>query len=372
MNESENIVSTNQISLILLISSISLKALLLPSLISNYAGNAVYFSMLIGFLFEFITLLAVIYILKEYPNKNFFRILQMCYGKVFAFIISVLYILYFSLKSVFVLSEARMFFVSTLYEEFSWILFAVPLFFVVLYIITKNIKVIGRLYEIFFILFIGALLLSLFTGVGESDITSLLPFCEKGIGGIFYGYGKNIFFFGDVTLLLAFCGKIKIEKDFSYKLKRNLIISMAIMTLFVAVYYCVFSNMSDMLRFAISSLMQYSPRIPNMGRLDWFIICVWCLVQILNFALAIWIQKTVINENFNLIKYNKIVCFVTTLIIFASTFIIYFNLDALFDLLQNNIVVVLFALFQHLFPIFTFIVLKIRKGKVAKLDEAKT
>ena len=111
MNSEENSVTTNQISLILLISSISIKALLLPSLVSNYAGNAVYLSMAFGFFFEFITLLCVISILKKYPNKNFIDILKMCYGKTLTFIISIFYIFYFLVKSVFVLSEARLFFI---------------------------------------------------------------------------------------------------------------------------------------------------------------------------------------------------------------------------------------------------------------------
>ncbi len=371
MNE-ENKVSTNQISLILLVASISLKALLLPSSIANYAGNAVYISMLFGFFFEFLTLLCVIRILKEYPDKNFLEVLKICYGKVFAVIISCLYIIYFGIKSVFILSEARLFFISTLYEEFSWLLFSIPIFFVVIYIITKNVKVLGRLYEMFFLLIFGALIISLVTGIGVANPTQLLPFAENGFYKILYGYGKNIFMFGDITILLAFCGKIKIEKDFSFKLKRNYIISSVVMILFVTVYYCIYSNISDVLRFAISSIMQFSPRIPNMGRLDWFIICVWCLVLILNFVLSLWIQKTVVKESLNIKNHNTLISVITAVIIFSVTFFIYFNLEYLFDFVQDDIVVVFFALFQHLFPIFTFLVLKIKKHKVVKLNEAKT
>ena len=75
MKERIDKISTHQLSVIMLIASISLKVLLLPSLLSLDAGTGLWLSVIMGYIFEFVTLIFIIKIIKTCPNQTFFQVL---------------------------------------------------------------------------------------------------------------------------------------------------------------------------------------------------------------------------------------------------------------------------------------------------------
>ena len=330
---------------------------------SEFAGNALYFSVIIGYIFEFVTLIFIIKILRMCPDKSFFQVLTQCFTKVGALIISFAYAAYYVIKSIFILCETRLFFIETLYEEFSWILFIFPLIMVLLFIASKKAYVIGRLYEAFNAIIIGGFVFLSIVALADVDFMELLPVVNKGVGGIFEGIYRNIFMFGDTIILLVFCGRVKLQKNFEFKMKKSLIISAILVTSFMIIYYCIYGNIADMLRFAISSVVQFSPRVSSMGRVDWIAICIWCVVLLLQLIFILWLQKSIANDVFNIKKKKYIPVIVLSVIIFTITFIFYFNLDFVFNIIHSNWAIISFFVLQYFIPMLTYISLKIQGKK---------
>lgn len=369
MKERIDKVSTHQLSTILLIASISLKVLLLPSLLSTEAGTGLWLSVLIGYAFEFITLIFILKIIHTCPNQTFFEVLKNCFSKAGAIIICVFYALYFGIKCVFILCETRLFFIETLYEEFSWVLFTVPLFALICFIISKKTHVLGRLYESFSMIIIGGFIFLILAGLQDFNPDGLLPFMNKGFGGAFNGIYSHIFLFGDTAMLLGFCGRIKIEKNTNFQLKKSLIISFILVLVFMCIYYGIYENIASMLRFAISSVVQFSPRVSNMGRIDWIAICVWCVTLFLHFILITYVQKLLINDTFNVKKHKHLTGILIVIAIFAVALFIYYNIELVFNLVRQNWAIWMFVFLQYLVPIITFVILKIKGKKELKYGQ---
>ena len=357
--KSKNAITTHQLSVILLIASIALKVLLLPSLLAEYAGNTLYISVIVGYIFEFITLFFILKIMRMCPDKNFFEVLSKCFTKVGAFVISIAYALYYAVKCFYILCETRLFFIETLYEEFSWILFILPLFFLLLFIISKRAKVIARIYESLNMIIIGGFIFLIIVAIADADFSDLLPFMNNGITGVWNALYKNIFMFGDTIILLVFCGRVKFEKDFEHKLRKSIIISAILVTIFMIIYYGIYGNIADMLRFAISSVVQFSPRVSSMGRVDWIAICIWSAVLLLQLILITWLQKTLANDMFNIKKHQTLTGIVITVLLFIITLVYYFNIEFAFIIINSNWAIIIFFILQYFIPIATYIALKI-------------
>ena len=369
MKERIDKVTSHQLSIILLIASISLKVLLLPSLISLDAGTGLWLSVIIGYVFEFIALVFILKIIRICPTQSFFQVLSSCFSKVGAVIISALYAFYFGIKCVFILCETRLFFIETLYEEFSWLLFTVPLFLLICFVISKKTHVVGRLYECFSMIVIGGFIFLILAGLQDVHPDGLLPFFSNGMSGVLRGIYNHVFMFGDTAIVLMFCGKIKIEKNTSFQLKKNLIISGVLVLIFMCIYFGIYENISSMLRFAISSVVQFSPRVSSMGRIDWIAICIWCVTLFLQFILITFIQKNLINDTLNIKKHKNLSGIVIVLLIFIVTLIIYYNIERVFSLIRQDWAIWLFILLQYIVPIVIYIALKIKGKKELKYDQ---
>ncbi len=369
MKERTDKFSTHQLSVIMLIASISLKVLLLPSLLSADAGTGLWLSVIVGYIFEFITLIFIIKLLHMCPNLTFYQILEKCFSKIGAVIICTLYAFYFGIKCVFILCETRLFFIETLYEEFSWVLFTVPLFALICFVTSKKTHIIGRLYESFSVVVLGGFIFLILASLQDVKPDGLLPIFNNGIAGSLKGIYNNIFLFGDTIIMLTFCGRIKIEKNTSFQLKKSLIISGVMVVLFMCIYYGIYENIANMLRFAISSVVQFSPRVSSMGRIDWIAICVWCVTLFLQFILITFVQKTLVNDTLKLKKRKNLTGVIIVTLIFTATLIIYYNIETVFELIRQDWAIWLFMFLQYLVPIITYIVLKIKGEKELTYEE---
>ena len=129
------------------------------------------------------------------------------------------------------------------------------------------------------------------------------------------------------------------------------------------IYYCIYGNIADMLRFAISSVVQFSPRVSSMGRVDWIAICIWSAVLLLQLIFILWLQKTIINDVFKVKKHKNIAAFIIVFITFGITFIYYFNIDFVFKIIFSNWAIICFFVLQFLVPILTYVMLKIKRKK---------
>jgi spore germination protein KB len=147
------------------------------------AGNNAWISILIACFSGLLFLFIYFRILKWFPRKHLFEIIDICFGKVIGRMISFAYIAYFFLIAAFVIRDFGELMVSAIYEKTPMEFIHLTMMLVILYIVMLGLEVLGRASEIFIPY---ALLFILFLGFGiafsgELEPHNLLPILGDGI-----------------------------------------------------------------------------------------------------------------------------------------------------------------------------------------------
>ncbi|WP_442596073.1 GerAB/ArcD/ProY family transporter [Neobacillus sp. D3-1R] len=163
-------------------------------------------------------------LLKWFPSKNLFEILEECLGKWLGGLLGIIYVTFFFLLASFVLRDFGELMVSSIFLRTPIEFISITMIFLIVYIVYLGIEVLGRITEIFipyavvFLLFLGVGVL--FSGTVE--FKNILPILGEGVTPVLTPVFEEIihFPFGE---FIAFMVIIPHVSKFKYAAKTSVI-----------------------------------------------------------------------------------------------------------------------------------------------------
>lgn len=297
--------TSRQISVLTFLSIISIKLIILPSLICKVSGNNAYIAFIFNLVADFLSLFAYFWFMKKYPNLTFKEALIQVFGKVVCKIIFALLFFYFFIKAIIIFKEIQNYFNRVLFDDFGWINYIIPSIILMAFMVSKPLKTFGRSAEALYYFVFASALLVLITSSYEIDFTCILPFMQNGIKPVMQGAFKSTFAFGDYLFILLYLGNIKFSKNGKKTIIIYSIISITLMSAIFIIFIGTFGKSAVNENLALSDI-SLNLAIPlTVGRIDWINILIWSFL--LFFQCALVLKSAVICfEEFTSIK-NKII-----------------------------------------------------------------
>lgn len=251
------------------------KLFMMPSVVAAVTGEDIWISTLTNFLADFLTLSVLVLCCKK-NDCDFFTLLSRNYGTVVAKAVYLLYFVFFLLKSVLPVCELNDYIELSLYINMPSILYFLPFFFVAFYLLTKHLRVLGRLADITWFLSVMGVIMLIGLSVENVDFGAIMPVGAHGIKNILAGSYKSLVWFGDGVYMLFFMGKFGYKKRDYIKIAVSYGITALITIFFMMIFYGTFLSISFRQRFALTDISKYSTVINNIGRFDY--IAIFCII----------------------------------------------------------------------------------------------
>ncbi len=306
--------TSRQVSVLTFLSIISIKLIVLPSLICKVSGNNAYLAFIFNLVADFLSLFAYFWFMKKYPNLTFKEALIQVFGKVVCKIIFALLFFYFFIKAIIIFKEIQNYFNRVLFDDFGWINYIIPSVILLAFMVSKPIKTFGRSAEGLYYFVLASAFLVLVTSSYEIDFACILPFMQNGIKPVMQGAVKSTFAFGDYLFLLLYLGNIKYSKNGKKTIIIYSLLSIALMSAIFIVFIGTFGKSAINENLALSDI-SLNLAIPlTVGRIDWINILIWSFL--LFFQCALVLKSSVICfEEFTSI-HNKIITMCSIFIIY--------------------------------------------------------
>lgn len=298
--------SSRQVGIILFISIVSLKFIIMPSLVFGISKNNSHLSILLNLVSDFSSIFSYFWFMKKYPNLTFKTALETCFGKIFAKIIFGLLAFYFFFKAFITLKEIQNYFNRVLFDDFDWVKYIIPSTALLAYISSKSFKTFGRCGEILIYIAIFCIIIIIPLSLKSATFAELLPIFQNGVPPILKGAFASTFGFGDYIFMLLFIGKIKTTKKTNKTLLLYSISAMIIIYLLYLIFIATFGNLASNENLAISDLSLNISIPPTVGRLDWINILLWSFILFFNTGLLLASAKECLLVTFGTEKQNYI------------------------------------------------------------------
>ncbi len=283
-------VSTRQFYYFLVLATVALKFLFLPTIIASECGSNGFIAIFLTLALDVGMLSIYLYIQNKVPDMNFLQILDKLFGKIISRIILILFFFLFIIKGFSIFQSLYVFLLDTLYQELNWLTYTIPMLFVIAFVCSRKLNVIARMIEASFFIIAFCLLASFFIGSLKADISNLLPIMENGFVDI-QGMYKYLLWFGDYIVLIMLFGDVKREKRFYLKVYLWEIGAVLFVTAFYVVFYCLYGNGAVVHNNAVSDVIQVLPLSADIGRLDWVIVLVWIYAIFVALILLIYLSS---------------------------------------------------------------------------------
>ncbi len=326
------------------------KFFILPSNLLTTGHQNIVYLLFLFFVLEFLLLLVMVQISMLHPDKTFYDLINDSFGVVVAKIIYALFFVFFICKLSINIIETYTFFLGTLYDELSSILYILPILLLIFYMTYIGLRSIGRSAELIWIFVFLGLAVTLIIAIPNANFSYLLPIFDEDINTSFNILSSNALWFGDYFVYLFFLGKIKFQNNYFKKFAIISGIVMFIIVFFMAVFYCVFPYISGMVHYGVSDITHITTHTTNIGQLDWLNITLWTFASIIQIVIFGYCAQQCISKIFN-IKQKYISCSISLIILCILLFILDFRLVKLITFVQGPI--------RFLFPILFLVALNI-------------
>ena len=327
---------------------------------ASEAKQDTWISILLGMVMVLPMILVYVRIVKLYPNKNLFDIIEEVLGKIIGKIINLLFVWYFFYLGALVIRNITEFIQIVSFPETPQFFVAFFIGVLIIYTVRCGVEVLGRLIEFVLPFIILTVFITVFLSIPKMDIKDLKPVLYNGWKPIL----KSAFIlfsslFTDTVVFIALFGFLDQKKSSPNKIYfSGLFIGTALMLLVIFrnilnlgipnishLYYPSYAAVS------VISLGEFLQRIEVFISLTLFIIG-YVKLSICSFATSIGIAKL-----FNLDDYREIVAPLTLLMLYLS-FILYDNAMEMFEFVNYNAYYKL--LFQVVLPLIIWIVAEIK------------
>lgn len=301
ITENKKQLTTRQICLFIIAFLPITKFFMMPSVVTKFAREDAWISVLINLVLDFLTVSMLIYTCKK-TKSNFYALLENSFGKIGSKIILGFYFLFFFVKAILPLDEQRDYVEYTLYTLVPTIFYFLPFFAVAFFLCLKKLRAIGRLSDVMWIISLIGFLSLILLSLGNADFLSILPVGANGTKNIIKGAYSSFVWFSDASYFLFFIGEFEYkEKDY-----KKIFISFAIhafmVLTFVIIFYSIFTSIAFRQRFALTEISKYTTVINNIGRLDFIGIMMILLSNLFALSLPLFFCCKILNHIFHFKK----------------------------------------------------------------------
>ena len=342
-------INYRQMSVMLFLSFISLKFLVLPSVLFLKSGNMSWLVALVLMIIDGLYAVLLISLMRKNHNKNIHEFMVDTIGpvltKVFLFVLA----LQFLLQVANIVKGLEFFVTENFYNNFHWILFILPLIALTGFMMYKGLRNIARVQEVFYLAIVVGCIYIAFKSFADVDPLVYLPMFKDGIVPLFESGYQHLSWFGSSTFLIAIFGKV----DFSGEKKKTslfyIIFAILLVQLIYFVFYGLFDSTSPTHTFAISDISQFSSSKSIIDELSWLVVSLWVVTQSIQIALNGYCLVKVLMYVFNIKNKIAMVVFVNS-IMFTLAYVgsITVNLEQIFFTHFASIVTIIS---QYLIPL---------------------
>ncbi|MBQ2712194.1 MAG: GerAB/ArcD/ProY family transporter [Clostridia bacterium] len=338
-----------QLGLLLPVAVPASKLLLLPSLITHYAERDAAITALIAFLVDFCMLLLIMTAHRLAPDKSVGELIEAALGKAGRAIVLCLVAVHFLLRTFAVLYEQLDMLNVTLYYKLPIVPTVFPFVAVLIYVVAKAPRILGRSGDLYFVPVLASFLLLLVLAIPHADFLNLLPVFYNGLTPAVKAIGSGLLWFGDFSFLMLFLGKIHPEKKGNGVLIAGALGSIFIAVLFFALFTAVYGNAAVRHLHAISKISKYASFLSNSGRFDWFAVFVLLIGVFFQMAICLYAFSESLRQAFALKSHTALAVIGGILLVIAS--IVTGRRFELFYRLAAQYLWPLFLFTQYLLPL---------------------
>lgn len=365
----EKQVTSRQFVLIVFMIGMAVKMFMVPALILQVSGRDSYIPLSFYLIVEIFCLFCILFAMKKNPNKTFYEYMTDGFGKIFAKILVGFFAVYLIFKLTLIISETKIFFTVSVFENISWPIYVIPLLGLLGMIALKSLRGIGRVVEIFTpYIFISLLVLGILI-VTNIDFSNLLPIMEDSGKGVLESITKFSVWFGDFSILVIFMGNVKAGKHLMGISILWGIISCLVVLIFSTILFATYGNISNLLDYGhnISSMTQYSIGSQSYGRFDIIIFSVWIISVFINMAIVFYTITRHIT--FIIGKKNKLwITAATIIIIYIMSIFVFPNENVLYNFAMKQMRIGA-GITQFLMPISLALIAIFKKKKKEDIKE---
>ena len=309
-------INYRQMSVMLFISFISLKFLVLPSVLYRYSENMSWLITLFLMLIDTVYAFIIISLMRKSNYKNINEFMQNTLGTFLTKICLAILAIQFALQIGNMTKGLEFFVVENFYNNFSWILFSLPLVALVGFMMFKGLRNIARVQEMFYLSIVVGCIYIACKSLNDVDPMVYLPMFKNGINVLFKSGFIHLNWFGSSTFLIVLFGKV----DFSNQHKKTTIFYILFAVILVQLLYFVFYGLFDVTSpshtFAISDISQFSSSKSFIDELSWLVVSLWVVTQSIQIALNGYCLVLVLMFLFKIKSKVVVVIFVDLLILF--------------------------------------------------------
>ena len=342
-------INYRQMSVMLFLSFISLKFLVLPSVLFLKSGNMSWLVVLVLMIIDGLYALLIIDLMRKNHNKNIHDFMVDTIGPVLTKVFLSILALQFLLQVANIVKGLEFFVTENFYNNFHWILFILPLIALTGFMMYKGLRNIARVQEIFYLAIVVGCVYIAFKSFSDVDPLVYLPMFKDGFVPLIRSGYQHLSWFGSSTFLIAIFGKV----DFSGEKKKTslfyIIFAILLVQLIYFVFYGLFDSTSPTHTFAISDISQFSSSKSIIDELSWLVVSLWVVTQSIQIALNGYCLVKILMYVFNIKNKIAMVVFVNS-IMFALAYVgsITVNLEQIFFTHFASIVTILS---QYLIPL---------------------
>ncbi|WP_054873814.1 GerAB/ArcD/ProY family transporter [Oxobacter pfennigii] len=187
------------------------------SLFGITAGKDVWMAVVLSVLAALITGIGFAKIHFDYPDKNLFDVLEICFGKIGGKIIGLLFTAYFFQTGIDVLSNITFFIQTVTLPETPRLATIFFIMLLCLWVAKEGTEVLGRWTEFFIPLYITAIFIAVILLIPKMELKNIQPMLYDGIKPVLRGAFYTFSFpFGEIVIFSAIFSSFQ-SKKFSFK-----------------------------------------------------------------------------------------------------------------------------------------------------------
>ncbi len=278
-------INYRQLSILVFLSFITTKMSALPGFLYLDAGNMGWLIALIYMFNDGVFALLIVNLMRKSGNKNILEFLNYTLGPVLARIVLLIFMLKFLIDIAIIGNGMEFFVTENLYENYVWFKFGIPLILISGFMVYKGVRNIGRVAEFFWLLILFVCLYIALKTIANVNVLEFLPMFKDGLTPLVQNSWKHVNWFGSSTFLFILFGCVDFKEKKKVKLTLFILLAIGLVMLVYFVFYGLYGKVGSLHQFAISDIAQYNNNNSSIGEINWLIVSVWIVAQIIQFSL---------------------------------------------------------------------------------------
>jgi len=266
-------ISFRQILIFYFVYSFSIKFLMLPQSLTGAVGRDSWIAAGLGALAE---LLVLFIVLMSMNRKAKARLLMP------------VLLAFFLLQVLITLRQTNSLLSTALYESLNLHMFVISMLVLGIFFCYAKTRAVFRAGEIFYVLILIAIFLSVFPSLWKVNPSETLPVLDGGIKPVLRAVFDNLIYFEAAFVLLMFKGEVELKKGFRRSFMIWAGVGAVAFTVFVFFYYSLFGPLAGIRTLGIVDVTGVNSYIAQNGRLEWIIACVWLLLLLMRFGVLFY------------------------------------------------------------------------------------